>query len=81
MYKYIIKIMKRRIQRFVFIVASLFLIIFLYSCEPTTYEKPFIIVDKTRYNSEWVEYTYVDKNGYQQNFSDTDKYDIGDTLK
>jgi protein involved in sex pheromone biosynthesis len=69
--------MKRKI---VLLILSLLAILLLTSCEPTVYEKPFIIVDKSRYNSEWVEYTYADKNGHEKLFSDIDKYDIGDTL-
>jgi outer membrane biogenesis lipoprotein LolB len=58
--------MKRTI---ILLILSLLAILLLTSCEPTVYEKPFIIVDKSRY-----------KNGHEKLFSDIDKYDIGDTL-
>lgn len=63
------------------IVIILSILILLTSCEPTKYEKPFIIIGKQTFNSSWVEYTYQDINGYEQTFTDVDKYNIGDTLK
>ncbi len=70
--------MKRLI---IVIILSILALTLLTSCEPTKYEKPFIIVGKQTFNSSWVEYTYQDINGCEQTFTDVDKYNIGDTLK
>lgn len=57
-------------------------ILLLSSCEAKM-EKPFIITEKDYSNRHpgvcW--YMYQDKNGTTKTFIDTDKYNVGDTLK
>lgn len=61
------------------------LTLLLMSCDNNTkYEKPFIIIYKSRYDYDKTQcfYTYQDKNGRRYNFNDeSNKYNIGDTIK
>lgn len=47
----------------------------------TPLEKPFVIVQKEDYCGGKILYTYIDKNNNQVRFVDTDKYNIGHTIK
>lgn len=59
------------------------------SCESriTKLKKPFVIINKgitsikTYHNTKLMFYKYQDSNGVVNSFYDTNKYNIGDTLK
>lgn len=48
----------------------------------TTYEKPFIIIEKGTTNGYEARFTYQDKNGNTKSFNDySEKYSVGDTIQ
>jgi hypothetical protein len=48
----------------------------------TTYEKPFVIIEKGTTNGYESRFTYQDKNGNTKSFYDySEKYNVGDTIQ